>query len=211
MELSLPNPRIHTIGYSGIKMNQFIDLLTKNGIEVICDVRSVPYSGARPEFSRRQFKSELNKHGVRYKFMGHLLGARPEDERCYQGTTAKYKLIARSAFFAEGKKRLEDGVTKTQIALVCSEADPIECHRAILVCRHLDILKSDIRHIHGDGSLETQSELEDRMLDLYSDLPPKMLRDDKAAKAVLPEIYEKVASGIEFRIPVVDRIAGDVS
>jgi hypothetical protein len=44
--------------------------------------------------------------------------------------------------------------------LVCSEHDPIDCHRCLLVGRALTERQHGISHIMKDGSLMTQSDLE---------------------------------------------------
>jgi hypothetical protein len=54
---------------------------------------------------------------------------------------------------------------KTQtIALMCAEKDPIACHRAILVCRHLAERGVKIAHILEDGRLESQDDAVSRLL-----------------------------------------------
>ncbi|GGA03720.1 hypothetical protein [Okeania sp. KiyG1] len=52
------------------------------------------------------------------------------------------------------------------IALMCSEQDPITCHRAILVSRHLTYKGLDIYHILKNGELENHSALEQRLLQI---------------------------------------------
>jgi len=49
---------------------------------------------------------------------------------------------------------------------MCAEKDPITCHRAILVCRHLRTGGISIQHILEDGAIESQSQLEERLLKL---------------------------------------------
>ena len=41
-----------------------------------------------------------------------------------------------------------------RIGLMCAEKEPLECHRTILVARHLAALGIDVQHIHADGNLE---------------------------------------------------------
>jgi hypothetical protein len=46
---------------------------------------------------------------------------------------------------------------------MCAEKDPLECHRTILVCRHLRN-EMEIRHILSDGGLESHADAETRLL-----------------------------------------------
>jgi hypothetical protein len=95
--------------------------------------------------------------------MGRELGARRMEPQCYDGRRADYNLIAKSPLFQEGIDRLREGLGEHRIALLCAEKDPLDCHRSVLVCRHAKAF-ADIQHIIPDGSLESHSELEFRML-----------------------------------------------
>ena len=44
---------------------------------------------------------------------------------------------------------------------------PIDCHRAIMVARAFSLEGIDIQHILPDGKLQTQQELDRRLLDRY--------------------------------------------
>jgi len=47
---------------------------------------------------------------------------------------------------------------------MCSEKDPVSCHRMILVCRSLKDNALEIRHILEDGRLETNEAAEKRLM-----------------------------------------------
>jgi hypothetical protein len=56
---------------------------------------------------------------------------------------------------------------------MCSEKDPIDCHRMVLICRQLRSANIEIQHVLGDGSIETNSSSEMRLcerLGLQADL-----------------------------------------
>ena len=65
--------------------------------------------------------------------------------------------------FRAGLERVQTGVARFRLALMCAEKDPLECHRTILVCRQFRN-DMDIRHILSDGSLETHADAENRLL-----------------------------------------------
>lgn len=155
---------IYTIGYSNHKMAVFISLLKQHRITAVADVRSRPFSRYLPHFNQDELKQHLKEGGIYYVFLGRELGARPEDPSCYVDGKAVYEKIAQTEAFAEGIKRVLHGVQKHRIALMCMERDPLTCHRAILVCRHLKDYNLDILHIKGTGGLETHTDLEDRLL-----------------------------------------------
>ncbi|WP_423142064.1 DUF488 family protein [Parablastomonas sp. CN1-191] len=191
------NP-IHTIGYSGVKIDEFIDHLVANHCTIVCDVRSYPSSRYRPEFSRAEFKRSLNSRGLKYAFFGDALGARPKDRSCYLGGRAEYDRISKQDIFKEALNRLQSGSKVSGLALVCSEADPIECHRAILVSRHLASLVPDIRHIHSNGRIETHQDLEERLIDLYGTAPPPLLRTEAERNEGIRLAYRKQGDAISY-------------
>jgi hypothetical protein len=47
---------------------------------------------------------------------------------------------------------------------MCAEKDPLTCHRAILVCRHLVTRGLNVAHILEDGRLESHDEAVSRLL-----------------------------------------------
>jgi hypothetical protein len=46
---------------------------------------------------------------------------------------------------------------------MCAEKDPLECHRTILVCRHLRD-KLNIKHVLADGTMESHTDAEKRLM-----------------------------------------------
>lgn len=157
--------KIFTIGHSNHSIEKFISLLQKYGITAVADVRSHPYSRYLPHFNQSPLQTALSKAGISYVFLGRELGARPEDLSCYDlEGKALYEKIAATSLFATGIQRLIEGAEKYHIALMCAEKDPITCHRTILVCKNLRQYNVHINHILPEGILESQSELEERLL-----------------------------------------------
>lgn len=50
---------------------------------------------------------------------------------------------------------------------MCTEKDPIDCHRAILVARAFELRGIEVNHILSDGTLQNQRKLDERLLDMY--------------------------------------------
>ncbi|PUB13717.1 DUF488 domain-containing protein [Yoonia sediminilitoris] len=191
--------QIFTIGYSGQEVEGFVKLLSENGVDVVCDVRSTPFSHYKPDFSRGPFRQHLNAANIKYAFFGDQLGARPKDRSCYVSGQATYDRIARTDFFNEGLNRLRLGARKLNLALVCSEKDPIECHRAVLVCYNLPDLRNSISHIHTDGAVEDQAQFEQRLVKFHGLTPPPLLQRPGDWDAAVVEAYKKQAAGIAYR------------
>ncbi len=167
--------QIFTIGHSNQGITEFIQLLHKHEITAVADVRSHPYSRYLPHFSQSALKASLENAGIRYVFLGKELGARPDNPDCYMKGKALYAKIAATDLFAEGIKRVIEGIKKYKIALMCAEKDPLTCHRAILICPHLLDYGLEVNHIKSNGILESQMELEKRLLAKYGFNQPQQL------------------------------------
>ncbi len=155
---------LYTLGHSNHSIDHLMDLLTRHSITAVYDVRSQPYSRYNPQFNRDGLKSYLEEKGIRYVFLGEQLGARSKNPSHYINGKVQYKALAASKEFAQGLKDIQQGLEIDRIALLCAEKDPINCHRAILVCRHLQQDGIDVRHILEDGSLESTAEFETRLI-----------------------------------------------
>jgi uncharacterized protein (DUF488 family) len=191
-------PTIYTIGHSNVAGEAFIALLRRHEISAVADVRSQPYSRYLPHFSQGPLKAALREAGIAYVFLGRELGARPDDPSCYQGGRAVYGRIAALPRFAEGLERLRRGAARERIALLCSEKDPITCHRTILVCRHLRDATT-IAHILADGGLESHQALERRLLELHG-LHQLNFLNPKSPAELLEEAYDRQGEQIAYQI-----------
>ena len=150
---------IFTIGHSNHSAEKFVGLLKGHGIEVVADVRSQPYSRHVPHFSARDLEAILSEQGIGRLFLGLELGGRPTAEEFYGADgRVDYARIERSRSFLDGMQRLESSIRDHKVALLCSEEDPIVCHRRLLVGRVLGERGIGVRHIRGDGSVQTEGE-----------------------------------------------------
>lgn len=155
---------VFTIGHSTHAQDRFIALLKKHDVTAVCDVRSKPYSRTNPQFNREDLKRELLKAGISYVFLGKELGARSEDLSCYEGGKVQYDRLAQTESFRMGIARIKEGMKKYRLALMCAEKEPLECHRTVLVAKHLEAIGLTVQHIHADGSLESHDDAMSRLL-----------------------------------------------
>ena len=155
-----------TVGHSNHSIEAFLDILARNGVTAIGDVRSSPYSRYSSQFSRDSLKQSLRAASVAYTFLGKELGARSDNPSCYRAGKVQYSILAKQQVFFQGASRVLEGMERFRIALMCAEKDPIECHRALLVARHFHERGVPTAHIHADGTLEPHDRFESRLLAL---------------------------------------------
>ncbi len=198
---------VYSIGHSNHEPESLIALLKSAGVNVILDVRSTPYSQRYPQFNREELMRDLPKHGILYSWFGLWFGARQTAEDFYTPAGwLNYAWFAASDLFAEGIRQLDSQLVMGKTpALLCAEKDPYDCHRAIMVCRALSLRGYDPRHILADGSIQTQAELDNRLLDKY--FPHRdegsifdLIEGETTPEQMLAEAYLKRNEAIAWRL-----------
>ena len=162
------NSAVFTIGHSNHAAEVFRRLLQRHGIEEVMDVRSSPHSRYNPQFNRRALQAALAEAGVEYVFMGAELGGRPVDPSCYDSEgRVQYDRLAETDAFNVGIRRVIQRAGQRRMALMCSEKEPLDCHRTLLIARILSARGLAVAHILADGGLEGHAAAMDRLLDRF--------------------------------------------
>ena len=156
--------RLYTVGHSSQSLEEFLTLLQRHGINCVVDVRSVPASKYTPQFNEESIKAFLKLNGIQYLPFGNEFGARRTDCVNDEGQV-DFEVAVTTPLFQQGAKRLMKGLEKGFcIALMCSEADPLECHRFSLVSRYFHNQGIEVFHIMKDANLASHGEVEKRMV-----------------------------------------------
>jgi uncharacterized protein (DUF488 family) len=156
-------PSIYSIGHSNHDLDLFISLLQRYQINILIDVRSQPYSRWVPDYNRESLQRALEENDLSYIHMGETLGGRPEDPSLYNSEISDsipdYERVAESPSFQAGLQELLDRVQTDTVAMMCSEGDYRQCHRAQLITPHLLARGVKVIHIQPDGrAVEAQPE-----------------------------------------------------
>ena len=159
--------RLYTVGHSNQSQEEFLGLLRSHDVNCIVDVRSVPASKYTPQFNMEPLKWFLKSHGIQYLHFGEEFGARRTDCIDDDGQV-NFELAIETPNFKRGVDRLMNGLEKSfQISLMCSEANPLECHRFSLVSRYFYDNGLDVQHIMKDAGLVPHKTLEEQMISDY--------------------------------------------
>ena len=190
--------RLFTIGHSNQAFERFAALLLQNGVTAVADVRSTPHSSYNPQFNREAISESLNGMGIAYVFLGDELGARRLEPECYRGERVDFTFTARSALFERGLRRIAEGLKSYDVALMCAEKEPLECHRSALISRFGQHRIGRAGHIREDGTVESQDELESRLLALAGQPENDLFRsrDERLAEA-----YAWLEDRVAYRPP----------
>jgi len=158
---SAEHPMVFTVGHSNVSLEAFLALLRKHAVQVLVDVRSEPYSKYVPHFNGAPLKEAVTAAGITYLYIGGELGGRPREHEYYDPDGyVRYDLLAASPQFRQGIARLLRGIKTYRVAVMCNEENPAECHRRLLVGRVLGERGVEVRHIRGDGSIQSESDIQ---------------------------------------------------
>ena len=192
-----------TIGHSNHLLDVFLKLLRKHEVTAVADVRSAPYSRHNPQFNRESFEKALKTNGIEYIFLGRELGARSDDNSCYENGRIQYARLARTDLFRGGIERVVSSTKDYRVALMCAEQEPLECHRTLLVACVLVERGVVIEHILPDGRLEPHEATLERLLDTPNQEDLFLSKEDRLSEALArqEEQISYVKQDVEVETP----------
>ena len=158
---------IYTIGHSIHSIEAFISLLKASGVTAVADVRSAPYSRYQPQFNREVLEKSLHDAEIEYVFLGDELGGRSPNESDFEDGRVVYARLRQRSEFDKGLERVIAGSQKYVLALMCTEKEPLDCHRTLLVAQALTEQGFETSHIHSDSSVETHDAAIQRLLKMH--------------------------------------------
>jgi len=188
---------IYTIGHSNHAIDKFIALLKNYEIRVVIDVRSSPYSSYCPQFNQDTLASALKNSDIDYLYLGDELGARPDDACCYENGRISFLKIIKSDSFNNGIHKVLCEMQNRRIVLLCSEKDPINCHRTIIISHFLSRYGAHIQHILENGSIEEHNETEKRLLKTMK-IERSLFAQNATEESLIEEAYSKQAKNVSY-------------
>lgn len=190
---------VYTIGHSTDNIEQFITNLNRvnDGNTFLVDVRSVPYSAHTPQFNKDLLKQSLKEIGVRYVHMGDEFGARRSEAEAYNDKNqVDFNKTEQLAMFQNGLQRVKIALSLScNLILMCSERNPLECHRFGLVARALSKQGILVNHIIGNKII-SQAEAESELLIKYQSMIDSLFASHDEQ---LDQAYEILNTNIGYK------------
>jgi uncharacterized protein (DUF488 family) len=183
---------MYTIGHSNHDLSTFFSLLTQYDMQLLVDTRSNPQSKIVPHFDRKMLQRTIVDSGISYAYMGNALGGRPRDPGLYDAEgRVLYGRIAVQPWFTDAiQKLLRAAASGARVALMCSEEDPVHCHRRLLVGRVLLEYGVTLLHIRRGGVIQRETSVGLEHVG-GSVLQPSFFREEgdqwKSIRSVLPK------------------------
>ncbi len=139
-------------------IEQFLELLRRNNIQVVADVRSYPGSRRYPHFNKENLRSSLAAAGIRYEHFPELGGRREPrpDSINTAWRNAAFRGYAdhmETPEFLTGIERLRETARSGRTAVMCAEAVWWRCHRS-MIADHLKAAGVRVLHILGPDKVQ---------------------------------------------------------
>lgn len=176
--------------YAGIDVDSMFRALQQFNVSYLVDVRSVPYSKQYPQSNAESLKAYGRRYNVPYGHMPELGAKAAPTQDVYSKASdiffddifpiaksnrpektvlnsweeiVDFRKFRSAEYFTDGLKRVETAYDKGfTLALMCSEKNPMECHRYFLASKSIEQRFGDwitVEHIIQDekGQLTTIS------------------------------------------------------
>ncbi|MDH4146836.1 MAG: DUF488 domain-containing protein [Acidimicrobiia bacterium] len=131
----MPPARLYTLGYQGRDLDGVVALLREHGVGTLVDVR-LNASSRAPGFSKRRLEAGLAAAGIGYRHRPELGNPRDNRAAFRRGDAAAHDRFRARLAEPEAAGALDELAELAAsadlaggVALLCFEADPIECHR----------------------------------------------------------------------------------
>lgn len=123
----------YTLGYTGRKLDELLELLISNEVQTLVDIRQNPVSMYRPELSKNNLKQAVEKRGLLYAHLPELGVPRDIRAKAIEAGTRDviwewYDQYIVTPYLGKNLHRFLNTI-EHPVALMCVEIDPRECHR----------------------------------------------------------------------------------
>ncbi len=147
----LKDKQVLTVGHSRHGWEDFLDMLKRNRVSALVDVRTTPFSRFAAWSKRGDLEEALELEGIGYHFLGAELGGRPAGSHLYRADgTADYNRFRKEKRYQDGLSQLLALIAKGgTVCIMCAEANPEHCHRKLLIGADLQECGVRVRHVRA--------------------------------------------------------------
>ena len=102
--------------------------------------------------------------------MGDKLGGKYNDpDLLFSDGSVDYAKVSQTIDFIDGIQSVIEKIKEGKIiAIMCSEKDPFDCHRFVLVSHQLEKRGVRVKHILGNGDVVLNDALEEKLINQYN-------------------------------------------
>ena len=154
---------LFTLGYEGLGLDTYIQILLDNGVESLLDVRQRPQS-RKPGFSKTALAKACAEHGIAYRHLAAFGCPLPirntyREDGDWARYTASYLAHLEVPELKRAVANLASSTWNERSCLTCFEADENFCHR-LFVARAIEAAGGpEGEHLSRSSLLSDLSEL----------------------------------------------------
>lgn len=132
---------LHTIGYEGLTIGEFLDILSIHNIDLVVDVRELPLSRKRG-FSKKVLAHKLGENGIAYRHERDLGAPRQVRHKLRDGGSwedYEKSFLTHLEDNLETVRAISTLALNKKIALLCFEYDYTVCHRSLIARKMIEL------------------------------------------------------------------------
>lgn len=146
---------LYTIGHSTRTLERFLELLEREGVQRVADVRRFPMSRRLPHFNREALAESLRATGIEYVHVEAMGGRREHGDDLPPtgwrvGGFHAYAHYMATPPFRSALDRVLALAAERRTTVMCAEAVPWRCHRN-LIADAATARGCEVRHIMDAG------------------------------------------------------------
>lgn len=155
---------LYMVGHSNHPLELFREMLEREKISVLYDIRMIPFSRYVPQYNQTTFPDVLTEWDIVYRYH-NTVGPRVEgDKPLYDGSGFRYDKALKRERIVEGLKALVNDLAEEDVAAVmATKREPLECHRFLILSRVLTEMGHTVKHILPEETLATEA-LEQKLI-----------------------------------------------
>ena len=129
--------RAYSLGYEGISLDRYVDVLKSHSISIVVDVRETPWS-YKPGFSKKPLEQRLAFEGITYI---HVKAAGNPSKNRKKGLPPDEVIELYKEHLDSDPSCLQEILeliranSSGSVCLLCFEKMPHECHRKVILDR----------------------------------------------------------------------------
>lgn len=145
------------IGHSNHPLALFKQMIEREKITVLYDIRMIPFSRYVPQYNQTTLPETLRSWGISYLYQSDI-GPRVEgDTPLYDKNGFNYDKALKRERIVEGLKLLASQLkAEDNVAIMATKKEPLECHRFLVLSRILQDMGHTIQHILPEETVETK-------------------------------------------------------
>jgi uncharacterized protein (DUF488 family) len=143
---------IATIGYEGLPPEAFLRLLREHAVTLVVDVRALANS-RRPGYAKRALTAALAGAGIGYRHLPALGTPAAGRQAARAGNISRLRSIFEAHLAGDQPQAALADLAATartgRTCLLCLEAEPAQCHRAIIAAHLARDFGYQVTHLHA--------------------------------------------------------------